>query len=82
MGVSGSFLDDDGVSSGESCDGSDGHENRRERHADEPQSERDRKKLFSRFALDRDLADVAFVDDLLDLLEEIVAGDLVLFGFG
>ena len=70
-----------GIAASEGGDGADRDPNGREDYADNAQGERDLEENFARLTLDGDLARVAVLDDLLDLLEEIVAGDFVLFGF-
>ena len=70
-----------GIAACKRGDGSDRDPYGSEDHADNAQRKRNLEENFARFALDGDLARVAVLDDLLDLLEKVVAGDFVLFGF-
>ena len=80
MGVSNSFLDDDGVSPRERSDCPDGDPYRGKHDADDAEAEWNLEQGFSGVALDGDPACVSFADDFLDFLEEVIAGDFMLFG--
>ena len=79
MPRSGPLFDDDRISPGECGDGSDRDPNGGEHHADDAECEGNLQECFSRVALDRDLACISFTNDLLHFVEQVVAGNLVLF---